>query len=131
MAERSWELLLYVLICEKKIDFILANLDICSLQRYQKMFNGRNVQTYCMSDGVRISVYFSLSEGSDDEVLYENMPEDITLDETREGTYLSLDEMGVFLSRLASNGIYSPYTCFLWASRFVPSVMNSTVIARI
>ena len=60
----------------------------------------------CNSNDALFSVNFSFSEGSDDEELNASTPEDITLDETRGGTYLSLDEIGVFLYRLASNGIY-------------------------
>ncbi|XP_078382607.1 E3 ubiquitin-protein ligase rnf213-alpha-like isoform X3 [Oculina patagonica] len=46
----------------------------------------------------------SLTEDSDDDELDVSTFEEITLDETRGGTYLSLDEIGVFLSRLASSG---------------------------
>ena len=47
---------------------------------------------------------FSLTEDSGEGILHSST-EDITLDETKEGTYLSLDEIGVFLSYLANNGI--------------------------
>lgn len=62
--------------------------------------------SHCKSNDVRISIYFSLTEEIDHESLDVTTPEEITLDETRGGTYLSLDEIGVFLSRLASTGIY-------------------------
>lgn len=56
--------------------------------------------------------------------------EDIMPDETKEGTYLSLDEIGVFMSHLANNGIYllfvmihaCPY--FLLSSRLCPSILK-------
>lgn len=60
----------------------------------------------CNSNTVSTSVYFSLRDDSENEELDASTPEEITLDETKGGTYLSLDEIGVFLSRLPSNGIY-------------------------
>ena len=47
-----------------------------------------------------------MTEDREGEELHSTTSEDNVLDETREGTYLSLEEMGVFLSYLASNGIY-------------------------
>ena len=37
--------------------------------------------------------------------MLDSSTEEITLDETKEGIYLSLDEIGVFLSHLANSGI--------------------------
>ena len=48
---------------------------------------------------------FSLSEDSEHGILDSSI-EYIMLNETKGGTYLSLDEIGVFLSHLANNGIY-------------------------
>ena len=70
---------------------------------------------------------FSLTEESSERIL-ESSTQDITLDETKGGTYLSLDEIAVFLSHLANNGICifvcfsSP--CFLSSSRFAPSILK-------
>ena len=50
--------------------------------------------------------FVSLAEDEECEELDLNTLEEIALDETRGGTYLSLDELGVFLSLLASRGIY-------------------------
>ena len=47
---------------------------------------------------------FSLTEDSGEGIL-DSSTEEITLDETKEGIYLSLDEIGVFLSHLANSGI--------------------------
>ena len=47
---------------------------------------------------------FSLTEDSGEGIL-DSSTEEITLDETKEGIYLSLDEIGVFLSYLANSGI--------------------------
>ena len=40
--------------------------------------------------------------------------EEIALDETRGGTYLSLEELGVFLSLLASSGIYILFVFYVF-----------------
>lgn len=50
--------------------------------------------------------FVSSAENEECEELDLNTIEEIALDETRGGTYLSLDELGVFLSLLASSGIY-------------------------
>ena len=49
-------------------------------------------------------ICFSLKDDSRNGTL-DSSTEHIMLDETKGGTYLSLDEIGVFLRRLASNGI--------------------------
>ena len=72
---------------------------------------------------------FSLTEDSGEGIL-DSSTEDIMLDETKGGIYLSLDEIGVFLSYLANNGIYllfviiraCPY--FVLSSRFGPSILK-------
>ena len=72
---------------------------------------------------------FSLTEDSGHGILHSST-EDITLNETKGGTYLSLDEIGVFLSHLANNGIYLLFVmiracpCFLLSSRFGPSILK-------
>ena len=70
---------------------------------------------------------FSLTKDSGEGIL-DSSTEDITLDETKEGTYLSLDEIGVFLSYLANNGICIfvcfSYPCFPSSSRFTPSTLK-------
>ena len=50
---------------------------------------------------------FSLSEDRDDSSISDHEELQITLDETKGGAYLSLEEMGVFLSSLASKGIFN------------------------
>ena len=54
---------------------------------------------------------FSLTEDSGEGIL-DSSTKYITLDETKEGTYLSLNEIGVFLSHVANNGICI-FVCFL------------------
>ena len=72
---------------------------------------------------------FSLTEDSGEGIL-DSSTEDILLDETKGGTYLSLDEIGVFLSHLANNGICLLFViiracpCFLLLARFGPSILK-------
>lgn len=52
-----------------------------------------------------ISSVFSSSGDSDTEEVDSCIFEDIVLDETNEGIYLSLEEIAIFLSHLANQGI--------------------------
>lgn len=74
------------------------------------------VPVYCILIGRVLFLFLfcflfltSLKEDTEGEELHSTTSEDNVLDETREGTYLRLEEMGVFLSYLASNGIYHSF----------------------
>lgn len=75
-------------------------------------------------------ICFSLREEDSRDGTLDSSTEYIMLDETKGGTYLSFDEIGVFLCRLASNGIYLLFVvihfcpCFLLPSRFGHSILK-------
>jgi len=70
--------------------------------------------------------FFSSTEDSGHGIL-DSSTEDIMLNETKGGTYLSLDEIGVFLSHLANNGIY--LNCFLL--QYVLVLMWLSIVIKI
>ena len=75
--------------------------------------------------------FISSLEDDSDEVENSSLTEEIVLDETNGGNYLSLEEMGVFLCHLAQRGIYPLLNKFLTERLKTPLVSTVLLIRDI